>query len=252
MEAKTTPNGIKAIFFDFDGTLRHSVPTGGDVFNDYVLTLGLQINDEDRLRALRWEHQYWANSVDLRDDLLAHSADTENFWIEYSRRRLVVLGASPEWAVDFAPKVSLHMGEVYQPESIVPDEVRETLAELKQAGYQMAVISNRAQPFQTELDEHRISEFFAFSLAGGEVGSYKPEARIFEHALLRGNVTPQETLYIGDNYFADVVGSRSAGLRPVLYDPEGVFPEADCPTIKTFDELKSLLHASGLRADNDM
>jgi hypothetical protein len=25
---------IKAIFFDLDGTLRHSVPTGGDVFTD--------------------------------------------------------------------------------------------------------------------------------------------------------------------------------------------------------------------------
>ena len=32
-------NGIKAIFFDLDGTLRHSVPSGGDIFNDYVRTL---------------------------------------------------------------------------------------------------------------------------------------------------------------------------------------------------------------------
>ena len=236
-----SPNGIKAIFFDFDGTLRHSVPTGGDVFNDYVGTLGLRINDEDRLRAMRWEHRYWANSVDLRDDLLAHSADTEKFWIEYSRRRLVVLGAPATWAQEFAPKVSQHMGEVYKPESIVPDDVRRTLPELKQAGYLMAVISNRDKPFQAALDDHRLSEFFAFSMAGGEVDSYKPEARIFEHALQRGKVTAQETIYVGDNYFADVVGSRRAGLRPVLYDPEGVFPEADCTTIKSFDELKSVL-----------
>jgi FMN phosphatase YigB (HAD superfamily) len=241
LEAKIRQNGIKAIFFDFDGTLRHSVPTGGDVFNDYVATLGLELSGEDKLRGQRWEHHYWANSPDLRDDLLAHSADTEKFWIEYSRRRLVVLGASPEWAVEFAARVSLHMGEVYKPESVVPDEVRQTLAELKQAGYLMAVISNRSQPFQAELDDHRLGEFFSFSLAGGEVDSYKPDAQIFEHALQRGNVTAGETLYIGDNYFADVVGSRRAGLRPVLFDPDGVFPEADCPTIKTFDELKSLL-----------
>jgi FMN phosphatase YigB (HAD superfamily) len=241
LEAKGTHNGIKAIFFDFDGTLRHSVPTGGDVFNDYVITLGLQVNLEDRLRAMRWEHRYWASSVDLRDDLLAHSGTTEKFWIEYSRRRLVVLGASPTWALEFAPKISMHMGEVYKPESIVPDDVRQTLAELKQASYVMAVISNRDRPFQDELDDHRLSEYFTFSMAGGEVDSYKPESRIFEHALQRGNVTAEETIYIGDNYFADVVGSRRAGLRPVLYDPEGVFPEADCTTIKTFDELKSIL-----------
>ena len=133
------------------------------------------------------------------------------------------------------------MGEVYRPESIVPDDVRKTLAELKQASYVMAVISNRDRPFQDELDDHRLSEYFTFSMAGGEVDSYKPESRIFEHALQRGNVTAEETIYIGDNYFADVVGSRRAGLRPVLYDPEGVFPEADCTTIKSFDELKSIL-----------
>ncbi len=41
---------IKAIFFDLDGTLRHSVPTGGDVFTDFVRTLGFRITHEDRLR----------------------------------------------------------------------------------------------------------------------------------------------------------------------------------------------------------
>src|SRR5512132_275178 len=134
---------IKAIFFDLDGTLRHSVPTGGDVFTDFVRTLGFRITHDDRLRAMRWEHLYWANSMDLRDDLLAHSGETENFWIEYSRRRLIALGASPAWALTNAPKVSLHMGEEYRPQSIVPDEVRKTLAELKQAGYILAVLSNR-------------------------------------------------------------------------------------------------------------
>src|SRR5215204_2385779 len=101
------PNDIKAIFFDLDGTLRHSVPSGGEVFTDYVVTLGLEVNEEARLRAIRWEQFYWASSVDLRNDLLAHSADTENFWIEYSRRRLIALGASPEWAMEFAPRISM-------------------------------------------------------------------------------------------------------------------------------------------------
>src|SRR6266536_1577184 len=153
-------NGIKAIFFDLDGTLRHSVPSGGDVFTDYVMTLGLQVNEEARLRAMRWEHLYWASSPDLRDDLLAHSVDTENFWIGYSRRRLIALGASPGWSVEIAPNVSKHMGEFYKPESIIPE---------------------------------------------------------------------------------DVVGARRAGLQPVLYDPLGIFPEPDCTTIKSFDELNSIL-----------
>jgi hypothetical protein len=38
-----------------------------------------------------------------------------------------------------------------------------------------------------------------------------------------------------------VVGSRRAGLTPILYDPVGIFPEAECTTIKTFDELYSAI-----------
>ncbi len=228
---------IKAVFFDLDGTLRHSVPTGGEVFTDYVITLGLHVNEEAKIRAMRWEHLYWASSPDLRDDLIAHSGESENFWIEYSRRRLVALGASAEWAISYAPKVSMHMGSEYKPESVTPDDVRRALAQLKQAGYRMAVLSNRDKPFQETLDTHNISEFFDFSFAGGEVSAYKPDPEFFEHALKRAGVTAQEAVYVGDNYFADVVGSRRAGLTPVLYDPIGIFPEADCATIKTFDEL---------------
>lgn len=237
------PNGIQAIFFDLDGTLRHSIPSGGDVFTNYVMTLGLHVNEEARLRAMRWEHLYWANSMDLRNDLLAHSAETENFWIEYSRRRLVALGAPPQWAVEFAPNISKHMGEFYRPESVVPEDVRRVLPQLKQAGYLLGVVSNRDRPFQELLQEHGIAEFFDFSLAAGEVSVWKPDPALFEHALQRVKLSPADVIYVGDNYYADVVGSRGAGLTPVLYDPLGVFPDPDCVTIKSFDELNSVLKA---------
>ena len=236
-------NHIKAVFFDLDGTLRHSIPTGGEVFNEYVASLGLTYSEEDRLRAMRWEHQYWASSADLRDDLLAHSADTENFWIEYSRRRLLALGASPEWAAEFAAKASAHMGEMYKPDSVVHEDVRRTLPALREAGYRLAVISNRDRPFQELLDAHGLSEFFPYSLAGGEVDIYKPEPGIFEHALKQMKVTAPETVYVGDNYYADILGARRAGLQPVLYDPDRIFPDADCVTIRSFDELISVIQA---------
>ena len=237
------PNGIRAIFFDLDGTLRHSVPSGGEVFTDYVITLGLRVNEESRLRALRWEHLYWASSEDLRDDLLAHSFDTEKFWIEYSRRRLIALGASPQWARENAAKTSVHMGEFYRPESIIPEDVRRSLPQLKEAGYILGVISNRDKPFQDVLQSHGISEFFDFSLAAGEINIFKPEPGVFEHGLQQVNVSPQETVYVGDNYYADVVGARRAGIQPILYDPLGVFPDPDCTIIKSFDELNSAIKA---------
>ncbi|NWG34473.1 MAG: HAD family hydrolase [Chloroflexi bacterium] len=234
---------IKAIFFDLDGTLRHSVPEGAQVFDEYLISLGYPLIEEARHRAIRWEYLYWANSPDLRDDLLAHSADTENFWIEYTRRRLVAVGLSPASAKELAPQVSAHMGEMYKPQSIVPDDVRRLLPALKEAGYILAVISNREKPFHDLLASHQLSEFFHFSLAAGEVDIYKPDPGVFHHALNRANTTAPETVYVGDNYFADVVGSRRAGLHPVLYDPNGIFPEADCPTIQSFDELHEVIES---------
>ena len=243
IQTMNSTNRIKAVFFDLDGTLRHSVPEGGAVFTEYVASLGLQVSHEDRVRSMRWEYNYWASSPDLRDDLLAHSPDTDNFWIEYSRRRLIALGVSPEHAIDLAPQASAHMGEMYKPESIVPDDVRRMLPQLQQAGYLMAVISNRDRPFLDILISHGLSEFFPYSLAAGEVDTYKPEPGIFKHALKQMNVAAHETVYVGDNYYADAVGARRAGLEPVLYDPNFIFPDADCPTIHSFDQLLSVIQA---------
>jgi putative hydrolase of the HAD superfamily len=106
----------------------------------------------------------------------------------------------------------------------------------------MGVISNRDQPFQELLHEHGIGEYFDFALAAGEVQVWKPDPGLFEHALERVGLAPADAIYVGDNYYADVVGSRSAGLKPVLYDPLGIFPDPDCTTIKSFDELNSVIN----------
>ena len=236
-------NGIKAIFFDLDGTLRHSVPSADEILNEFLREQGINIDQHDHLLAMRWEYSYWAGSTDLSDDIIAHSMDTDNFWIEYTKRRLLALKLSMEQSTELAPKVSLHMAEMYRPESIVPEDVRRVLPKLKEAGYMMAVISNRDKPFQETMDSHGLTEFFDFSLAAGEVDIYKPEPGIFEHALRRANIRARETVYVGDNYFADVIGARRAGLQPVLIDPNGIFADADCTKIKSFDELLSVIEA---------
>ena len=234
-------HSIKAIFFDLDGTLRHNIPSAHDILNAYLTENGISIDLDNHLKAMRWEYSYWANSPDLRDDIIAHSMDTDQFWTEYTKRRLLALNLSLEISTEFAPKVSRHMGESYKPQSIVPEDVQRVLPQLKEAGYVMAVISNRDKPFQDVLDSHGLSEFFDFSLAGGDVDIYKPEPGIFDHALQRANLIAQETVYVGDNYFADVIGARGAGLQPVLYDPDGIFADVDCTIIKSFDELQSAI-----------
>lgn len=234
-------NGIQAILFDFDGTLRHHLPTGGEVFTDYVVSQGLRVTDEDRRRAAIWEHYYFANSPEIQADHEKYDGEKEDFWYHFAHRRLAVLGCPPEEIPDLGPKVSNYMRENYKPEVWVPEETHTAIPELRQAGFTLGVVSNRDDPYQDEIDDLGMKDYFHFSLAAGEVKSWKPEPGIFEHAIKMAGSTPAQTLYIGDNYFADVVGAQRAGLLPVLYDPKRLFHDPGCPVIVSFEGVFGLL-----------
>jgi putative hydrolase of the HAD superfamily len=237
-----SPNGIRAILFDLDGTLRHSRPDGAEVFIDHALELGMPISLDERLRGIRWQHYYWANSLELRADFKQYEGDTStDFWRNYGRRQLIALGVESQHAGELAPALNEYMSEHYKPASVLDEHAPGMLEELKQAGFTLGVISNREQPFFEELDRLNISSYFDVLLAAGEIKTYKPDPGIFKAAMERVQLQPGAAMYVGDNYFADIVGSRSAGLRPVLYDPRGIYPDADCDVIQSLDQLTRLL-----------
>ena len=232
---------IKAILFDLDGTLRHHLPSAGEVFVEYARSLGLQISEEDKIRAEHWAHFYFAHSFEIQADIKMFKNDQKDFWINFTRRRLVASGIHSARAADLAPQISAYMGEAYKPEIHVPEDALPLLKFLKESGYVLGMVSNRDDPYQEEMQNLKLDSYFQFFLAGGEVKSFKPDALIFERALELAGTSAQETIYIGDNYFADIVGSHRAGLIPVLYDPISLFPDADCVVIKSFAELPELL-----------
>ncbi|HEY5983517.1 MAG TPA: HAD family hydrolase [Anaerolineales bacterium] len=236
---------IKAIFFDLDGTIRSNEPRGTDVFADYAALLGQRIRDDDRLRAMRWEHYYWALSQELDEDYKTYGRLTDDFWRRYAHRQLVALGASKAQATALAPKMHAYMTESYRPASVVPAELPGVLQSLKDAGHTLGVISNREHPFADELDELGLTPFFALTIASGEFNTWKPEPQIFLHACAQLGLQPNETVYVGDNWFADVVGAKNAGVTPVLYDPRGIFDDPECDVIRSFTELPRTLRLNG-------
>ena len=239
-----SPNGITAILFDFDGTLRHSIPLPSDFFTDYVAKKGYFITKEDRLRGARWEAYYWANSPELQTDFVSFKDESEAFWCHYAYRRLIVLGLDHINAEAFAPEVCQHMSDSYDKKDHVPEELPGVLKTLQETGYRLGVLSNRDNPYWEELVALDLCPFFEFSLAAGEVNSWKPAPDVFLAAVNRVNAQPAQTIYVGDNYFADVVGARRAGLRPVLLDPKGIFHEPGCPVITNFSELLTAIEQS--------
>lgn len=241
IKTETTKNmkNIKAVLFDLDGTLRHHLPNGADVFSARAVELGLPISDEDKTRANRWEHFYFANSLEIQKDFREFKDDA--FWVNYSRRKLVALGCHPQEAASLSESLSTYMKDHYKPEAHVPEDSHVLLDSLQKDGYILGVISNRDKPFHEELKNLNLDSYFNFSLAGGEVKSFKPDTLIFDHGLKKAGVNAGEAIYVGDNYFADIVGSRRAGLTPVLYDPHSLFPDAECAVIRSFADLPELL-----------
>jgi HAD superfamily hydrolase (TIGR01549 family) len=234
------PNGIKAVFYDLDGTLRVNDPPGREVFAVEAARLGLVISAENHLRAMRWEHSYFAGSDEIVFDQAAYP-ETDAFWINFSRRQLMVMGASPQQAEELAPQINEYMREQYSPQDVLLPGVQHILKTLKDSGYILALVSNRDELHQDYLQGIGLGEYFDFTLMAGQVNSWKPDVGIFEHALRMANVKAEETIYVGDNYFADVIGARNAGLNPVLLDIYDVFDQPDCPVIHSHAQLLDLL-----------
>lgn len=232
---------LQAVLFDFDGTLRHSRPSYTQAFLEIATCLGVPESIDGRLQSQRWLHCYWAQSAEMLADREAFEDQPELFWANHARKKLVAYGCSAEQAAELAPTIYQRMAEEFKPQDWVAPDVLETLGYLQESGFHLAVVSNRNQPCQEDLDRLGLSDFMEFSLTSGEVKSWKPDTRIFEHALQRLEVQPEDAMYIGDNYFADVVGARNAGLQPVLLDPNGIFPDADCPVITAIGDLRGYL-----------
>ncbi len=237
----SSPNKIKAVLFDLDGTLRHHLPSAGEVFVEHVRSLGLSVSEEDHIRAEHWVHFYFAYSPEIQADAKIFKDDQKGFWLNFTQRRLAAYGIRPTRAVELAPQVSVYMGEAYKPQVHVHEEAHTLLKFLKESGYMLGVVSNREDPYQAEMQDLKLDSYFQFFLAGGELNSFKPDALIFKRALELAGTSASETMYVGDNYFADIVGSHRAGLMPVLYDPISLFPDADCAVIKSLAEIPALL-----------
>jgi len=232
---------IKAILFDMDGTLRHNRPSYQETFFNIATRLGAPITDETHYQAKRWLHYYWAKSGELLSDQRVYADDSKAFWTNHARLLLSALGCTPDLAAAWAPKAFQMMNDEFKPQDWVPPDVHVTLEKLRAANYRLAVLSNRSRPFQEQMENLGLAPYFEFALHAGEAEAWKPEPQVFQRAVERLGCPPAETLYVGDNYFADVVGARRASLVPVLIDPEGLFPEADCAVIQGVGDLPELL-----------
>lgn len=218
----------QAVLFDLDGTLKVNVPGGLEMFLEYAGRLGITIDEAAAREGARWNHWYWAQSPALFEDLALN--DEQALWTRYTRRLLDAVGAHQ---TDDAHALAItEQFAEYAPRARLNDGAHETLTGLRAAGYTLGLVSNRRNPVDQVVADLGLDTMLAFTLAAGEIGIWKPDPGIFREAMRRGNCEPDRSIYVGDNYYADVVSAQRAGLTPVLLDPAGIFPNAECRVIR--------------------
>jgi putative hydrolase of the HAD superfamily len=125
----------------------------------------------------------------------------------------------------------------------VPGSVRPALAALRDLGLTLTVVSNANGTLCAHLARIGLDGLVDCVLDSCDEKVEKPDPRLFEIALERSRAARETTIHVGDLYNVDVVGARSAGIRPVLVDEADLRPDADCPRIRSLDELVTRIRA---------
>ena len=207
-------NKLNHIFFDLDRTLWD--------FETNSKAALVQIFDELKL----------SNHIPTFDSFYdEYRVVNADFWDKYSKGTIskaeLRSGRFAQTLKKFSIKndqLSHKLGERYVEVSpyqtnLFP-ETKETLIELKNNNHQLHIITNGFKEVQfIKLENSGILNYFDDILCSEEVGVNKPDPLVFKKALERTRAKSIESMMIGDDFNADVLGAEKCGIRGVLFDP---------------------------------
>ncbi len=104
--------------------------------------------------------------------------------------------------------------------------------------HELFVLANWDTNLVSLLEKTKLAPFFSGIFSSAELGAEKPDPAAFAEFAKRSGVVPQEATYIGNEYRADIAGSRAAGFRPILFDRANHYgSHVDCEIVTDWKEL---------------
>ncbi|MCW4005482.1 MAG: HAD family hydrolase [Candidatus Bathyarchaeota archaeon] len=98
--------------------------------------------------------------------------------------------------------------------------------------YRLGLVSNFAIPecVTDLLAQHNLDKLFEVIIVSGAVNRRKPNPDIYHYALKKMQLTPQETVFVGDTVDADIKGPKEIGMKTIYINrrPQKDL-EATCP-----------------------
>ena len=101
--------------------------------------------------------------------------------------------------------------------NLIPDTFL-VLEELK-LKYNMHIITNGFKEVQRrKLEKSKLIHYFKTVTISEDVGVKKPDKLIFEHAIFSAKAKIENSIMIGDNYHADILGASALGMRAIYFN----------------------------------
>ncbi|MBS1683195.1 MAG: HAD family hydrolase [Bacteroidetes bacterium] len=218
----------KAFIFDFYGTLveiDHEPPQMWETLNELGYDSNLALQE-------MWE-------ADAFDGLLTPSFDTTPSYLDWRKnniRQLIQQSGAPNDAnID---DIINHLLKIEQraTKKAVPN-ANSVIKLLREHGKRIGLCSNWDHPIQPFLEQAGLPAFDGISVSA-EIGARKPNAKIFHDICSKLDVSPNEAVFIGDNWFADIIGAMRYGLLPVWIRQSN----SSCPLPNRVLEVETLKH----------
>lgn len=214
---------IKVIFIDMGNTLIHFHEKGSD-----------EEKDREGIRGLTAFLKGYATEIS-ESDVKAYFFEA---WIDAMKDRktdyievdvsIYINGLMSRYGVELNRTECIEaMNVLYKPyreNIVIEDKLRETMLKLKSDGYRIGVISNAALYSEVMIKCFEYAgirdliEGFVFSYDDG-IG--KPDISIFQKALEKFQISPQEAIMVGDNVQSDVEPARKLGMDTIWFNREG-------------------------------
>ena len=231
------PAAVRAVLCDLDDTLfDHTHATraalAGVQADEPVLACWLPAELERRHAAvLELMHQ----------DVLAGRLSIEEARAERFRRLLLEADRTGV-ACARAPELATRYRSGYEQAWRAVPGALELAVAIKRAGLSIAIVTNNlTSEQQTKIARCGLDIHVDALITSEVIGATKPDVRIFEAALARVGVRPDEAVMIGDAWHTDIVGACAAGVRAIWLNRAGLAtPDPSVAEIRALEPLHAV------------
>lgn len=217
---------IKAFFVDFYGTIVHE---DGEVIKKITTIISHTGNSDDRSEI---DSFWWLDFQKMFTDSYGDVFETQRaLEVRSIRHTLDRFGSDAN-----ADELSSMMFEHW----VKPPIFEESKEFFEKSPVPIYIVSNiDTDDIRKAVEYHDLKPAGLFT--SEDARSYKPRKELFELALRKSGLNPDEVIHIGDSISSDVYGALSVGIRPLWLNrfgkeiPEGV--RSITNLIEAFDRL---------------